>query len=309
MINAVKALEKVKEAKAKRIKVYPQHVTRASEIGHPCEKYLVLAITNWEDRTPHDVGLEFVFEGGNLIEDLAIKDLEGAGFKIYRPEPDKTLREFKPAITGHLDVRVDFGDGKPITGEIKGLNKYDFDNLNCLDDFFKSKKTWIKKYPAQLMLYMYMKNEEDGFFYIKSIPGFQPKFIFIKLDLEYVESLLQKTERIEKHIAEGTKPVGINDIAVCERCAFWHICLPEIKRTELDIMTDPELEDKLEQWNNLKDSYKEYNTLDKEIKKTIKGHEKILVGDFLIQGKEIFTKGGTYEKKESSYWKYNIVKT
>ena len=282
------ALEKVRAAKAKRIKVYPCHVVRASEIGHPCEKYLVLSIANWQDRTPHDAGLEFVFEGGRAVEDIAIKDLEEAGFKVYRPEPDTTLREFKPSITGHLDVRVDFGDlypfGKPITGEVKGLNKYDYDSLNCLQDFFDSKKTWIKKYPAQLMTYMYMKGEEDGFFFLKSMPGLQPKFIFIKLDLVYMEEILKKTERIEKHIAEGTKPEGVDDIAVCQYCGFWHICIPDLKRTALDLITDPELEADLEAWYKLRDGYKEYGHLNKKIKIAFEGHEKLMVGNFLIQG-------------------------
>ena len=311
MITAEQATEKVRSAKAKRIKIYPQHVVRASEIGHPCLKYLVLSISNWEDRTPHDAGLEFVFEGGNMIENMAIKDLEEAGFKVYRPEPDKTLKEMKPVITGHLDVRVDFGDGKPITGEIKGLNKYDWDKLNKIEDFFASKKTWIKKYPAQLMIYMYMKAEEDGFFYLKSVPGFQPKFIFIKLDYEYVESLLKKTELIEQHVKEGTKPEGINDIDVCQYCAFKHICLPELKRSSLDLVTDPELEDNLEKWNKLRGSYKEYNQLDKTIKKAINGKEKLVVGDFLIQGVLVERQAKQQVAKfieASSYWKYKIAK-
>jgi hypothetical protein len=308
-MEATDVVKKIVEAKAKKIKSYPQHVVRASEVGHPCEKYLVLSITNWQDRTPYDPGLQFVFEGGNAVEDLAVKDFEEAGFRIYRPEPDKAIALSKPRITGHSDIRVDFGNGKPITGEIKGLNKYDFDSLNCLEDFFKSKKVWIRKYPAQLMTYMFTYGEEDGFFYLKSIPGFQPKVIFIKLDLEYMESILQKTERIEKHIAEGTCPDGIDDIDVCQRCPFWHICLPELQASELEILTDPELEDKLSRWDELKPLYKEYNELDKDIKKTISGHEKLSIGDFLIQGKLIERKG--YVPKpiaDSSYWKYKIVR-
>ena len=205
---------KIKEAKRKKIKNYPCHVPRASEIGHPCERYLVYSITNWQDKQPYEPELQFIFEGGNLIEDLAIRDLEEAGFKIYRPEPDKAIAESRPQITGHIDIRVDFGDGKVYTGEIKGLNKYDFDSLNCLQDFFNSKKVWIRKYPAQLMTYLYIKGEERGFFYLKSIPGFQPKIIWIDLDYGYMEEILQKTERIENHIKNKTLPLQINDISI-----------------------------------------------------------------------------------------------
>ncbi len=308
-MEAKEIVDRIIEAKRKKIKTNPCHVCRASEIGHPCMKYLVLSITRWQDRTPHDPGLQFVFEGGNMIEDMAVKDLEEAGFKIYRPEPDRAIAESRPRITGHIDIRIDFGDGKVYTGEIKGLNKYDFDSLNCLQDFFNSKKVWIKKYPAQLMTYMFIKNEERGFFYLKSVPGFQPKIIWIDLDLDYMESILQKTERIEKHVAEGTIPDGVDDIDICQRCAFWHICLPELKATELELITDPELEDSLERWNVVKPFYKEYTLLDKEIKKKIAGKEKLMIGDFLIQGKIIERKATIRrEMPASSFWKYKIVK-
>jgi CRISPR/Cas system-associated exonuclease Cas4 (RecB family) len=301
--------EKIVEGRRKDIRRYPQYVTRSSDIGHPCEKYLVLSITNWQDRQLHDPGLEFVFSGGRKVEELAIEDLEKAGFKVYKPEPDSSLKEVKPAITGHLDLRVDFGDGVVRTLEIKGLNMYDFNALNSLEDFFNSKKVHVRKYPAQLMCYLYFKGEDKGYFYLKSLPGFQFKIIPVKLDYDYMESILQKTERIEKHIAEGTMPEGINDLDVCPRCPFWHICLPELQATELELITDPELEDKLERWNEIKEYYKEYRELDSDIKKSVNGHEKLSIGNFLIQGKLIERKGYIPKPVEdSSYWKYKIVK-
>jgi len=303
----IDVLERIRDGKRKKIKVYPQHVVRASDIGHDCERYLTYSITNWQDKSPHDVGLEFVFEGGRLVEDLAIKDFEDAGFKVYRPEPDKGIAEARPAITGHIDIRVDFGDGRPITGEIKGLNKYDFDSLNCLEDFYRSKKVHIRKYPAQLMCYLYIKGEDRGFFYLKSIPGFQPKLIWIDLDYEYMESILQKTERIESHIKNKTLPDQITDYSVCERCGFLTLCLPEMKRMPMEFINNDEFEQKLIRHEELKPMTKEYDDLDKEIKKLLEGKEKIMIGDFLIVGQLIEKKGYTPKQIEaSSYWKYKI---
>jgi hypothetical protein len=302
-------LEKIRDAKRKKIKNYPCHVVRASEIGHPCERYLVYTVTRWQDKQIHDVGLQFVFEGGNVIEDMAVRDFEEAGFKVYRPEPDRAIAESKPAITGHIDIRVDFGDGQPVrTGEIKGLNKYDFDSLNTLQDFFNSKKVWIRKYPAQLMTYLYIKGEERGFFYLKSIPGFQPKLIWIDLDYEYMESLLKKTERIESYIANKVLPEQINDYSVCERCGFLQVCLPEIKANILDILDDSEIEQKLNRWEELKPLSKEYEEIDKEIKQSFSGKDKLMVGDWLIQGNHIFRKEYTTTIKASDYWTYKISK-
>jgi hypothetical protein len=300
-------VEQIRESKRVKIKNYPCHVVRASEIGHPCMRYLVYSITNWQDKSLHDPGLQFVFEGGNAVEDMAINDFIEAGFKVYRPEPDKAIAESRPAVTGHIDIRVDFGTGKVYTGEIKGLNKYDFDSLNCLQDFFDSKKVWIRKYPAQLMTYLYIKNEDRGFFYLKSIPGFQPKLIWVDLDYNYMESLLQKTEQIENHIKNKTLPDRITDYSVCERCNFLQLCLPEIKRQPMEFIDNEEMEAKLKRWEELKPLSKEYEEIDKEIKKSFEGHEKLMIGDFIIQGKLIERKAYIPKPIEaSSYWKYEI---
>ena len=299
-------IEKIKDGKRKKIKIYPQHVCRASEIGHPCERYLVFSITRWEDKKPHGAETEFMFEGGRVVEDLAIKDFEDAGFKVYRPEPDKAIMLAKPKITGHRDVRVNFGNSKVYTGEIKGLNMYDWNSLNCLQDFFDSKKVWIRKYPAQLMTYLYTEKEEEGFFYLKSIPQFQPKFIWIELDHNYMESILKKTERIEKYVADGTLPPPINDASVCQYCGFLHICLPEIKQKELEFIDDPDFETKLLRRDEIAPLKREYDALDKEVKSYCKGRDRLMVGDFLITGSEISRKG--YVVADTTYWKTKIAK-
>jgi CRISPR/Cas system-associated exonuclease Cas4 (RecB family) len=298
-------VNRIIESKIPKIKIYPQYVTRASEIGHPCERYLVYSVTNWADRKPHAPEVEFIFEGGRAVEELAIKDLEGAGFKVYRPEPDKAIMESRPRITGHIDIRVDFGDGQVYTGEIKGLNSIDFDRLNTVEDFFKSKKPWIKKYPAQLMTYLYIKGEEEGFFYLKSIPRFQPKIIPVKLDLEYMESILQKTERVEKHIKEGTFPDQIDDPDTCENCAFNHVCLPNINREGIEFIVDEEFIDLLQRREELKPLAHEFDEVDKQVKDKLSKKERVLAGDYLIKGSMVTRKASVI--KESTYMKYKII--
>lgn len=305
-------IETIKAAKAKNIQIYPQHVCRASEIGHPCERYLVYSISNWQDRTAHGPETEFVFEGGRLVEDLAIKDFEDAGFKVYRPEPDKAIAESRPRITGHIDVRVDFGDGKIYTGEIKGLNIFDWDRLNTIQDFFNSKKPWIKKYPAQLMTYLYIKGEERGFFYLKSIPRFQPKIIWIDLDYGYMEEILTKTERVENHVKAGTVPPPVDDDRICEYCAFAHICLPDHIGKEVEIDTG-ELATMLDRLDALKAAKREYDELDEAVKKAVEGREKVLAGGWFVTGKYLEKKSydipaeikAQYEKVVR-YWRRSV---
>lgn len=299
-------VKQIVEGKRKKIRLNPQHVVRASEVGHPCERYLVYSITNWADRKPYPPEVQFIFEGGQAVEELAIKDLEDAGFRVYRPEPDKGIMESRPRISGHIDVRVDFGDGLVKTGEIKGLNILDFDRLNSIEDFFNSKKPWIKKYPAQLMTYLYIKAEDEGFFYLKSIPRFQPKIISVKLDYVYMESILQKTERVEKHIAAGTLPERVDNFDTCEHCPFDHICLPPVNRTELEFIYDDELLEMMERAETLEEVAKEYSQLDKAIKARFNKRLKLTVGNYLVMGKEVTRKG--YTVQDSSYIQYKITK-
>jgi len=309
MIDVKEISQKIIDGKLKKIKRYPQYNVRASDVGHPCERYLVYSITNWADRALYDVGLQFVFEGGDLVENLALKDFEDAGFKIYRPEPTSKQMLKNPTISGRRDVRVDFGNGIPKNVEIKGLNKYDFDSLNCVEDFFNSKKTHLKKYPAQLMTYLYMDGEEDGFFYLKSLPGFQFKWIYVKLDFDYMDSILKKAQRIEEHVRNKTLPPQIDDYSVCERCGFLHLCLPSLKRQPMEFIDDEDLEQKLIRWDELKPISKEYEELDKEIKKSFEGHEKLMIGNFIIQGQLIERKAYVPKPVEaSSYWKYKVAK-
>lgn len=306
MVETQVILDRIYEGKKKYIKVYPVHKLRASEIGHPCERYLVYSITNWQDREPHTPELQMIFEGGNLIENMAIKDLEDAGFRVYRPEPDKAIYDAFVDITGHIDVRVDFGDGKVYTGEIKGLNHLDFDKVNSVEDMLNSKKPWLQKYPAQLMTYLYIKGEERGFFYLKDKLNFKPKIIWVDLDIDYMDGIIAKAERVKRHVTEKTLPDRCEDIELCEKCAFKHICLPEMARNELEFVVDEEFEEMLEQREKLKEAADEYNHLDKEIKKRIGDREKLSVGNFLITGKWVERKG--YAVPDSRYIKYKIVR-
>jgi hypothetical protein len=298
-------VNRILEGKRKNIRHLPQYVTRASEIGHPCMRYLVYSITNWSDRKLHGPEVEWIFEGGRAVEELAIQDLIDAGFKVYRPEPDKAIMESKPRISGHVDVRVDFGDNIVNTVEVKGLNIIDFNRLNTLDDFLNSKKPWIKKYPGQLMTYMFIKGEDKGYFYLKSLPRFQGKIIPVYLDYSYMETLLKKTEEIDRHVKSETFPDKIDDPDTCEMCAFNHICLPDCNRESMEFIFDEELEEMLVRYEELKPLSSEFNDLWDSIKDRLNEQERLMIGKYMIQGKRVTTKA--FEVKEKSYMKYKVI--
>jgi len=229
-----------------------------------------------------------LFEAGNMIESLAKWELERAGFKITNQQRD--FEDKKTQITGHVDFFLS-SDGKDaVPCEVKGINHYDFTDVNSPEDMLKSKRVWMQKYPAQLQLYLYLAGIEEGLFYLKDKQTMEPKEIWMNLDYEYTEGLLQKAERINKHVEDGTLPDQVSDLSICEYCEFNHICLPPTACSPVDFMLNHEREEwikRLEEWERLKPTSKEFGDLDKRIKAYFKEKPDTVVGDFMIKHREI----------------------
>lgn len=283
------------------IEVYPQHVNRASQAGHPCEKYLVLLRTSGGARTPHDVGLEFIFQRGRAVEDVAFKELRKAGFTIVESQRFFEWKELY--LTGKIDGKIEVG-GEHYPVEVKSLSQWDVPKLNCMEDFLKSPKLWLQKYPAQLTLYMLMDNKEWGLFYIKDGTNWRPKSIWVQLDYAYAEGLCKKLERVNAHVAAGTTPEGVNDVAICPQCDLYHVCLPPITADAIALEDDEALLEQLDRLMELKTAHAEYESINRGLKGRLEGVEKALVGNYLITGK--WVEVAEQVRPASKHWRKTI---
>lgn len=302
-------VDSVIKAKEKKRKIYPCHTNRASEIGHECEKYLVLNRTRWQEKLLYPVELQFIFDHGNYIEKEAIDELEDAGNEVMEQQRPFEIEGKGSKITGHIDSRVRLkSDGNVYTCEIKGLSPFDFQKLNTIDDFFNSTKPWIKKYPAQLNSYMKGTDTSPGFFYIKNkMAPNMPKEIWMSYDNTYMTELFEKAKRVDDHAKNGTLPEPISFCKTCERCSFSHICLPDKSYGEgVEVVNDEELENMLNRRAELKDAYSEYNKVDKFVKEKVKNRPYLTCGEWFIEGEVVKRKG--FIVKDSEYWKSNIKK-
>ena len=149
MLTAEYIAAKVSDFVQSEIKVYPCEHLRASNVGHPCERYLYLLIRNWEELIPHDEGLQNIFDLGNSIEAYTIKKLRDSGLEVITP----TSRSWKvenPLITGREDIRIkDPETGELIPAEIKGLSPNEWEKLNTVEDFYNSRRYYdLKKTTA-----------------------------------------------------------------------------------------------------------------------------------------------------------------
>lgn len=288
---------KIKENKQSKIKLYPCNNLRASNVGHPCERYLYLSIKNWEDKKLYNETTQCIFDLGNKIEEYVIQTLKDAGFEVITP----TVRAWKvekPLITGREDLRIKLEDGQFYPVEVKGLSPQEWDKLNSVQDFLNSKRYYVRAYPAQLYIYMYQFGKEKGYFALCNKLTGEIKLIEVPFDYEYAEKILQKAERIYKCLEKNELPPSCDDISVCEYCDLAHICTANIKRTETDIDTTGELDELIDKKQELAPAYREYSEINDKIKKTVGEREKVLSNKYLFERKVIHKEGYTVSPRD-----------
>lgn len=277
---------KIKQQKQSKIKLYPCNNLRASNVGHPCERYLYLSIKNWEDKKLHNETTQCIFDLGNKIEEYVIQTLKDAGFEVITP----TVRAWKvekPLITGREDLRIKLEDGQFYPVEVKGLSPQEWEKLNSVQDFLNSKKYYVRAYPAQLYVYMYQFGKEKGYFALCNKLTGEIKLIEVPFDYDYAEKILQKAERIYKCIEKEELPASCEDISVCEYCDLAHVCTANIKRIETDIDTTGELDELIDKKQELAKPYREYQEINDKIKKVVGEREKVLSNKYIFERKTI----------------------
>ena len=110
-----------------------------------------------------------------------------------------------------------------------GMTVYDWTEVK--DQF--NKKPWLRKYLAQINLYCLMRASERGVLLCLNKTSGALAQVVVEIDYDYAESLLDRAERINKHVAEGTLPERIPfDDQVCPRCSFYGRCLPEQQNSD-----------------------------------------------------------------------------
>lgn len=309
LINEVvtEIIQKVDEKILSSTKQWPVNSNRASELGHPCIRYLVFLRQKWQERPLPNLALLKRFKEGRIHEEATLRELTDAGIKVIQQQRAFSWQKYQ--ITGSIDGKVVFNN-KTYPLEIKSATEFSFNSINNVEDLLHHKYLYMRKYPAQLTLYLLMDDEEEGLFIFKNKSSGEFKLIPIQLDYDFGEKLIKRAEAINHHIAEETPTQEIPcieyDENICGECDFIHLCLPEIKRDALQISDDSELVEMLTEWDGLKEVNRRYEQLDKVVKEKIKEVQRAVCGEYLITGEWISRKG--FEVKESTYWKSKIQK-
>jgi CRISPR/Cas system-associated exonuclease Cas4 (RecB family) len=305
-------IELVDEVVEDEIVTFPCHSNRASAIGHDCMRYLVYERTQWQNKQKHSVDLQYIFDEGHDQEKAVKEKLKKTGLELTGAQD---FQEYKPyKLTSHVDIFIfdpkymNRKTGEPLYTfpvEIKSIAPHGWEVIDGVESIRNSKNPWVRRYLGQMTIYLLNTNREIGVIVFKNKSTGRLKVVWMQLDYDYAETLVKKADAINKHVEDETLPDRIPyDGRQCDECSYVHICCPAYERSELELMTDPELEDMIEGRDQLKPYKSKHDALDKEIKARIGKRTKLVVGKFFVAGKEVEKK--EYTVKAGKSWKLDI---
>ena len=306
-------LEKIDEYFLEKRKRYPAHTNWASNLGHPCLRYLVHARLDWDKKELPDIGLQKIFYEGNIQEEAVLRLFDEIGIRILRTQEPFFWKEYE--ISGRIDGVIQFeNDNYPV--EIKSLSPWNYDSINGPNDMKTHDHYYIRGYLTQMAIYQLHTNSEKGLFILKNKTSGQIKIFEVPLDYDLAEEALKKAEMVNEYVKKGEYPERMEyDPNICDSCPFQTICLPEKKAmSEAEIIETERFHRLLDARERLKAFYSKYEKIYKKIDSHIKevlaqtGKDKVLAGDWLITGKKISVKEKVVPAYTYTRWTFKKLK-
>lgn len=284
--DIVSALDKYMEGK---ITIYPRDVNRSHDLGHPCERYLTYARTHWKERLKHDVGLQYIFNEGNMHEPAVLALLGKAGFHIVQNARPFDWKAYE--LRGKIDAAIQIDEGRPIPFDVKSISPWNFDTILDEASIRNHKEHYVRGYYDQMQAYMLFMEVEESFLLFKNKQTGRFKQVNIHLDYTYCEEkILKKLTRVNSHVHASTLPERIEDRDICADCGFRHICLPDVDFDGVIILNDDQLMNLIVEELALKAAANDYKEVHEKVLEQLKTREE---GTHLLNGQiEIVIKKG-----------------
>jgi hypothetical protein len=274
----------VEAEKILRAEVYSYHTNRASDLAHPCLRYLVHCRMHYQERPAPDVGLQTIFDEGELHERAVLHELAQAGIGVIKQQHAfKWEREGVLLATGHIDAVGIVGDVRVVL-EVKSMAPHIWMATHTLDDLRNAKRLWLRKYPGQMAMYIDGAELDHGVFVLKNKSSGRLKCIDCQPDDAEVNRLLDRAEEINRHVAEKTWPDRPEwDEDICGRCDFLTVCMPDHDfGPGAMVLEDAALEKLLDRREECAKAKKEYEDITKKIKAGVEAGRETLVGNWVV---------------------------
>jgi len=290
--------------------VTPYHTNRASDLGHPCLRYLYHCRLDWTRRQLTSPKMQKIYLEGYEQERSVIRLLLDLGFRIEDQGKSFAIPHFN--ITGRIDGIISNGDMN--TGfEVKSMEHYTFDAVNSVDDFKNPKRPWLAKSLAQVTLYMAMAHKSSWLFILKNKSRLDIKLIEVDFDMDLYNSLIEKAIIINEAIDLKRPPAPIPYSSFhCEECPFNHLCdVDEVSEFDnIDVVSDPELRDIVKNYFVLKEAAERFEVVKDDLKARFSGKNVRVGEEYKILSRLVEVKPDPEPKprKGYKYWTLKILK-
>ena len=311
-----------REYYAARRRLWKPAGNRASQIGHPCEMYLYLARTAWDQRTLPDVELQAIFERGSALEAINRRRLEEMGYTVEQAQRPLEWPEFE--ITGHIDGILRDGKGaypfdlKTATRLPPGVKRY-IENptrataRDAIAELLRSPKLWERKYPGQILSYLWLLNDryaEESYdigmliFDIKAEGWLYEVPIWRDDWLDEMEVILRRLERVNRAVRDKN-PAGLRRLCAdrddgefspadrwqyYQSCDLSHVCMPDVSVGGVRLINDQEAVEMVERYLEIAEQAKPLDAEKKRIREVLKdslvssdGSDVVVVGDYAVR--------------------------
>jgi len=299
--------EKVHRLVKERARVTSYQSNRASEIGHPCLRYLVFSRTRWQEAQLPSLKKLLLFEEGQKQELQVLRDLQDAGIRVVQQQ--RPLYNEELNLIGHVDGMIEVG-GELLPLEIKAVNPVSFDRIACFADLETSRHHWERNWAFQLQAYILLSQKPGAVLLLKNKLTGEIKDLTIKRDPDLVMGIAEKCRLIEDLLKREVVPEPPEEIdeRICQECRFNHICARDLERGASTVYwEEEEVIELLEERAKLRPLRDRYEEVDRRLKEIFEGVALAVCGDWVITGKWIDRKG--YKVAPGRYWRMKILKT
>jgi CRISPR/Cas system-associated exonuclease Cas4 (RecB family) len=265
-----------------------------SQIGKPCERFLVLDRNEGGQKSPFPMGARLRMERGKKAEEWV-----KAALRAKHPTRVVELEREVEIRRGNLSGRIDIGwivdpsnHRSPfLPVEVKSTAM--FDQIETVADLLAS--PWTAPWVWQVTGYMLALNVEYALILLVEPSDYQWKVIPVALDYDLGERLLKRAEGIEAHLTAGTLPDYHPDPRQCKDCRLAHVCCPPMNfEATMAFFEGSELESDLQWLASRKADKSEFDKRDRKVKDSLKvlaeqrpGAEQIVIGETTVQVKRI----------------------
>jgi hypothetical protein len=301
LVTIAKELESAQRAKRlqDRSQLWKPRATPATDLGYRCERRIVYHRTIPEKAAPISEELASIFTEGKEQERLVKAELASLGCDVVSAEV--SFFDERLDVSGNIDGKLPLRDVMQALGiSIEGLNlshrervplevKSTGGNPPRTDLELAMHRGLYGRYWCQMQTYLYLTEEWHGLFLFKNKQTGLWSVVPSSLNLEQMEQLAQKAERVRDAVRAGDLPERLLDRSECPACPWRDtVCHPEEHAPDpLLIATDEELAAQIRERESLDPARKRFAVIDKELKTRFKATKgtRFFCSDYIIEKK------------------------